>query len=160
MTTLLLSVFVLLAPASQPTSQPAGNPDMGKKSVVHRGAPFKLDEQMTMDELTKDPKAYAGKTVKVSGKIATVCKKKGCWLTLAGMDKTSRARITMKDYGFFVPRDSKGHAAIVEGKVEVKTLSEAERKHLADDAGKKVSEIPENELRIVATGVEVRKLGH
>ena len=40
------------------------------------------------------------------------------------------------------------------------TLSEAERKHLADDAGSTVDQIPGHELRLVATALEVRKLGH
>ena len=73
-------------------------------------------------------------------------------------DKQARARITFKDYGFFVPLDSAGSAAIVEGEVQVKTLTEAERKHLAEDAGKTVDAIPAHEIRLVATGVELTRV--
>lgn len=159
MTTILLLVSALFSPASQPASPPADN-KMADQAVVHRGAPFTQTESISIDDVAKDPTAYAGKTVLVTGKVSTVCTKKGCWFVLGGTDKLATARVTMKDYGFFAPLDSGGHAAKVEGQVEAKTLDEAERKHLAEDAGKKVEEIPTHELRLVATGLEIRKLGH
>ncbi len=165
MTSILL-VIALFAPSSQPASQPGSQPAakatnlMGEQAVVHRGAAFTLKEQITLDDVAAKPEAFAGKTVKVAGTIQTVCRKKGCWMTLAGTTPKARARITFKDYGFFAPLDAQGNAALVEGTVEVKTLSEAERKHLADDAGSTVDAIPAHELRLVATALEVRKLGH
>ena len=50
-----------------------------------------------------------------------------------------------------------GGTASIEGVVELKTMSEAERAHLADDAGKKIDEIPKNEVRIMASAVEVNR---
>ncbi len=163
MTSILL-VIALFAPSSQPARQPAAAaPEsnlMGEQAVVHRGAAFTLKEQITLDDVAAKPEAFAGKTVKVAGTIKQVCRKKGCWMTLAGQSPKARARVTFKDYSFFAPFDSGGHAALIEGTVEVKTLSEAERKHLADDAGSTVDQIPGHELRLVATALEVRKLGH
>jgi hypothetical protein len=170
MTGLALALVALFAPptsqpaasqpaATQPAKPPAYN-TMGAAGSVHRGAPFTVKDQVTLDAIAKAPEQFAGKTVKVAGKVAAVCKKKGCWLTLAGASPTARARVVFKDYAFFAPLDCQGKLAILEGAVEAKTLGEAERKHLAEDAGKPVSEIPKAELRLIATGIEIKPIGH
>ena len=110
-----------------------------------------------MDELYKKAETIGDKTIKVSGDIVNVCRKKGCWMTLGGKNKTARARITFKNYAFFVPLDSAGASAIVEGKLELKSMSTAERQHLADDAGKSIDDIPKHELRIMASGVKLTR---
>ncbi len=143
------------APATQPAAQPAAN-TMGDMDTVHRGAKFTLADSITMDEVAKAPEKFAGKTVRVDGMVKTVCRKKGCWMVLAGADPKATARITFKDYGFFAPLNSADHPCSVEGTVTVKTLGEKERAHLAQDAGKKVEDIPVHELRLVATGIEIR----
>lgn len=169
MTGLLLVITALFSPpasqpaasqpaASQPAKPPADN-TMGAAGVVHRGAPFTVTEQVTLDAIAAAPEQFTGKTVKVAGKVAAVCKKKGCWLTLAGTGP-ARARVVFKDYAFFAPMDCEDKLAILEGTVEAKVLDEAERKHLAEDAKKPVSEIPTAELRLIATGIEIRAVGH
>lgn len=151
----LALLAALLSPASQPAAAPQPDTKMAESGVMHRGAAFTLAEKdrITLDAAAAKAPELAGKTVQVSGTVKSNCVKKGCWMVLAG--DTARARITFKDYGFFVPLDSAGSAAIVEGAIEVKTLSEAERKHLAEDAGKTIDAIPEHELRVVATGVQL-----
>lgn len=151
---LIAALFNPGAAGTQP-AKPAAAVD---GPVIHRGAAFTLAEKdrITLDAVADKAPEMAGKTVQVTGKVKSVCKKKGCWMILAG-DK-ARARITFKDYGFFVPLDSDGRDAVIEGVVEVKTLDEAERKHLADDAGKTIDAIPKHELRLVASGVELRKV--
>jgi hypothetical protein len=96
--------------------------------------------------------------VVVKGTITKVCRKKGCWFVLQGTDKSRSVRITMKDYGFFVPTDCDGREAIVAGQLEVKTISEKMRKHLAEDEGKDSSGIKGDiqEFGLVATGVVLR----
>lgn len=159
MTGLLLVIAALFQPAgSQPVAPASEAP--AADGVIHRGAAFTLQDSITLDEIAKDPAAFAGKTVKVSGKIGSVCKKKGCWMTLNGQTPAAVARVVFKDYGFFVPLDSQGKLATLEGVVEAKMLDEAERKHLAEDAQKPVEEIPAAELRLVAAGVEIRAVGH
>lgn len=150
-------IAALFNPAGGPASQPTAAVKMAETPVLHRGAKFTLTEKdrMTLDAVAAKAPEMAGKTVQVSGTVKSACVKKGCWMVLAG--EKARARITFKDYGFFVPLDAAGSAAVVEGAVEVKTLSEAERKHLAEDAGKTIADIPEHELRVVATAVELRR---
>ncbi len=149
----LLLLIALLAPA-------AGNNLMGDAAVVHRGAAFTLKEQITLDDVAKNPTQFAGKTIKVAAKITNVCRKKGCWMSVAGATPAARARVAFKDYAFFAPFDSAGKLAVIEGEVKVKTMSDAERAHLAEDAGKPISEIPTAELRLVASALEVRAIGH
>ena len=64
--------------------------------------------------------------------------------------------MTFKDYAF-APMDSAGWSASVEGLVKAKTLSEAERAHLASDGQVDVKEIPKAEIRIVASAASFVK---
>lgn len=161
MTSLALLVLVLAAPApaTQPATQPAGA-EAPEGGVLHRGAAFTLKEKLTLDEIVEAPEKFSGKTVQVTGKVSAVCKKKGCWLTLRGLSPKATARVTFKDYAFFVPMDCEGQLATVEGTLEVKKLSLDERKHLAEDGNVPVDRIPEAELRLVAAGIELRPAGH
>ena len=110
-----------------------------------------------MDDIAAKPTDFSGQNVRVAGKVKTVCRKKGCWMILSSNTTAAKARVTFKDYAFFVPLDSQDSQAVVEGFVEVKTLSEGERQHLADDAGKPVSEVPAHEIRLMASGVSLTR---
>ena len=160
---LAVALFSPEAPASQPSAAPAAKaaqqPNlMGAEKLVHRGAAFALAESISIDAVAKDPKSFDGKTVQVTGTVNGVCVKKGCWMTIAGQDPATRARVTFKDYGFFVPLDSAATQGRIEGVVSLKTMSHDERAHLAEDGGKSIDEIPEHELRVEATAVELRRL--
>ena len=98
---------------------------------------------------------------KVQGTIKEVCTKKGCWMTLdLGDEKDLMVRF--KDYGFFMPLDSKDREVIVEGKAFVKITPVEELKHYAEDAGKSLEEIakitePKTEFAFEADGVLMKK---
>lgn len=69
-------------------------------------------------------------------------------------------RVTFKDYGFFVPMDSKGSEVIMQGKAFADTVTVDMLKHYAEDAGKSTEEIeaitePEVAIAFEATGVLV-----
>ena len=126
------------------------------KDVIKRGDAIEVNTQyLTLDEISDAPEKFSGKEVCVKGEVTAVCKAKGCWMTMAGKKITSRARVTFKDYAFFVPMDVKGKKVRLKGEVKVKMLSDAERAHLAEDGKVAVSEIPKAELRLVASGVEI-----
>jgi hypothetical protein len=129
---------------------------MGNQPTVHRGAPFVSKETISLDEVAKNIEKYNQKTVLIKAKITNVCKAKGCWMVVAS--EQNSARITFKDYAFFVPFDIKEKDALVEGVVEIKQLSEADRNHLAKDAKTSVDQIPKVEMRIVASGVEISQI--
>jgi len=158
MTSITLAIFAILATPA-PEAKPADTASKAQPAAKAAtfGAALTLKERINMDELAAKADTLNGKTIQVAGKISSVCRKKGCWMILAGEKPGSTARITFKDYGFFVPLDSAGSTAVVEGVVEVKTLSEADRKHLADDAGKSIDTIAKHELRLMANGCELTR---
>lgn len=94
--------------------------------------------------------------VKFTSKIDEVCTKKGCWMVLPAADK--KTMVKFKDYGFFMPLDSKGNEVIVAGKAFVKETPVDELRHYAEDAGKSEEEIekitePKKEFSFLAHGV-------
>ncbi len=90
---------------------------------------------------------------KISGTVNQVCRHRGCWMILT--DGEHIARVTFKDYKFFVPTDSYNQRSIVYGVLTEHTLSEEMAKHYADDAGQSGETIrgPQKEYSIVAEGV-------
>jgi len=67
-------------------------------------------------------------------------------------------RVTFKDYGFFVPTDSAGAQAKVQGSLTVDTVPAERVAHLEGEGAKFADKNPDgsaNELRLVATGVEL-----
>jgi uncharacterized protein DUF4920 len=122
------------------------------------GAPLGDSPKVTLADLVKDPAAWSGKTVRTEGVVSAVCQGKGCWMTLKSGDQS--VRVTFKDYGFFVPIDSAGATAVMEGVFDVKTIPEATAKHYAGEtAGGKPEAIKgdQKELSLVASGVELAR---
>ncbi len=99
--------------------------------------------------------AEAVSNLKLEGTITKVCKKKGCWMVLT--DGDVYARVTFKDYGFFVPTDSGGLSSTVYGELQQKTLSRKEARHFAKDEGADPKQIKGDvvEYAIVASAVEI-----
>lgn len=96
-------------------------------------------------------------TVKFASNINEVCSKKGCWMKVPVSD-TEEVMVRFKDYGFFMPLDSKGKEVIMEGKAFVKVTPVDELRHYAEDAGKSKEEIekitePKKEMAFLAHGV-------
>lgn len=143
--------------AQAETSSPkSSKTPLKSDKIVKRGAALSENSEcVSLDVIADQPEKYSNQEVFVEGSVTAVCQAKGCWMTMAGKKITSRARVTFKDYAFFVPKDVKGKRVKLRGEVKVKMLGEAERKHLAEDGRVPVSEIPKAELRLVASGVEI-----
>ncbi len=98
---------------------------------------------------------------KVKGKIISTCPMKGCWMNMLVANDTVLVRF--KDYGFFVPKQGvEGSSAIINGFLSVDTLSVAQLRHYADDAGKNNEEImkikkPKITLSFLADGVAIQE---
>lgn len=147
-----------VAPAATTTTAAAGEWGAG---VVHRGAPFTATTQTALEAVLAAPAKFAGQVVKTEGLVARACAKKGCWmeLKLASGAEATGMRVTFKDYGFFVPLDSAGAKATIEGTVEVKTLSKDDAAHLEAE-GARVTRNDKGEaieLAFVASGVELTR---
>lgn len=108
------------------------------------------------DLITKSDK-YDGKTVATEGTIKQVCHKKGCFFKLESEDE--QARISFKDYGFFIPTNTAGARVKLNGTFTVKTLSKKEARHFAEDAGNDPEAItgPQKEYALVATSIVIYK---
>ena len=131
-----------------------------KEGSTQYGDAFALEEEVSVDDVLKSPEKYADKTIRVRGKITSVCKKKGCWMILGKPDvKDSFIRVRMKDYGFFVPLDCSGQDAAVEGVFTRKLLQEKMVKHYAEDAGKDPAKVSgtRQELSMMASGISIAK---
>ncbi|MEL6674983.1 MAG: DUF4920 domain-containing protein [Bacteroidota bacterium] len=96
--------------------------------------------------------------IKLEGKIEETCQNKGCWMTMK-LANGEDMRIKFKDYAFFVPKDSPGKTAVIEGKAFYDTIPVDELRHYAVDGGMSEAEAAEkyqeDELAInfEATGV-------
>lgn len=80
-----------------------------------------------------DVDAHGGQPRKFVGEVTEVCQKKGCFMILA--DGERFARVTMHDYAFFVPKDSRGRATVY-GTLTQRELSAERAQHYAADAGR------------------------
>ncbi len=134
--------------------------DMPAGATKHFGAEFQTDGDPIT--LATAMEKYAGKDeqIKVAADIKKVCKKKGCWFTLAADGVDQKVRVRMKDYGFFVPRNTDGAEVVVEGKLEKRTMTEKEAKHYAKDEGRDPSSIDKEDLKVfefTATGVQITR---
>lgn len=123
-------------------------------------------EKITEDDITSlqqlVAKLDAGEefTGKVMGEIKEVCTHKGCWMKI-DLPNGESMRITFKDYGFFVPKNSQGFPVVIEGVASKKVTDVATLKHYAEDAGKSKEEIeaitePKVEYAFEAIGVIIK----
>jgi hypothetical protein len=99
---------------------------------------------------------------KVTGKVSAVCKAKGCWMTMIS-EKPGQPdmRVTFKNYAFFMPKDIVGKTVVIDGFALVETISVADQRHYAEDAGQSKEEIakittPKREMTFEAAGVVIK----
>lgn len=128
-----------------------------QSSSQHFGKAFTNASLVELAEVMSQVERYAGKPIKIEGKIEDVCQNKGCWLIVT--DGERQMRVTFKDYGFFVPKDSAGKKVILEGLVEKKTLSQEQARHYMEESKSKIAPStikgPQEVITMVATGVEI-----
>lgn len=98
--------------------------------------------------------------VKFNSTINSVCQKKGCWMNVDLGDQ-QEAFVQFKDYGFFMPLNSKGSQVVVHGKAFLSVVSVDELRHYAKDAGKSKAAIdsitqPEKSFGFIADGVLIK----
>ena len=120
------------------------------------GAGIRLSKSVTLSSVLAEPAAYAEAPVLVRARVSDVCQKKGCWTLLRDGEQTVRVRF--KDYGFFLPKDISGREALVEGVVTIRTISQREARHYAEESRDGRPESirgPQTEIGFVATGVRV-----
>ena len=113
-------------------------------------------EPLGLGELIENSSQYQGGEVLVHTRIAKVCQKKGCFFVATEGGAT--ARITFKDYGFFIPTDSGGKQAALYGVFSRQPVTKAEAEHYAEDLGESGTPNAEDfSYSIVASGIKIFK---
>nr|WP_271522014.1 DUF4920 domain-containing protein [Luminiphilus sp.] len=113
---------------------------------------------LSLADLIDQRESYLEKEVRVSAKITQVCQAKGCFFIAVENDKW--ARITFRDYAFFVPTDAANSEALIEGIFSEVQLSNAQAQHYNSDLGSSSSAATVDtspEYSIVASSVLIRK---
>ncbi len=161
-TALLLALALTASCKSREVSPPAEEAPATKVAPEIFGAPLTNVAETPLDTVIASPEEFAGKTVRVSGTARRVCQRKGCWMELATTSSADApaCRVKFKDYGFFVPTDSAGALAVLEGEVQLKKVRASRVEHLEEEGAVFASKNPDgsaNEIQIVANGVEIMR---
>jgi Domain of unknown function (DUF4920) len=113
------------------------------------GKPLRDLSAASLADVLRKPEA--GKEVRLEGTIERVCRNKGCWLELKQGEQS--VHVTFEGYSFFVPKDSAGHRAVLEGKVLVKEPAAGEASHKKSEG----AELAGARVSIEAAGVEITR---
>jgi hypothetical protein len=150
---LFITISLCSACNSTPTpneeTSEKGNPTFGEVITENGAVPYgsvlaKLEKVDTI-------------SVKVAGKIESVCQKKGCWMNLV-QEGQPDIFVKFKDYAFFMPLDCAGKEVVMEGIAFKEITPVDELRHYAEDEGQTAEEIaaitePKEELKFLASGV-------
>ena len=144
------------------SSTPAANSSTASNPAQAFGAKLSAGPELALKEVLASPERFRDQVITVEGHVRSACTRRGCWMEVAeGADpKLPGCRVTFKDYGFFVPTDSAGARAKVQGTLGVNTLPPERVAHLESEGGqfpRKNADGSVDELRLVATGVELRR---
>ena len=129
------------------------------QDVIKRGADIGPSSIVKLEEALQDLARYTEQTVILEGTVNKVCAVKGCWMELVPDNASQGIRITFKDYAFFVPTDSTGYNARLEGLFEQNIFSKAAADHLIAE-GVNLSRNADGtatETSFVAQAVELRQ---
>jgi hypothetical protein len=128
----------------------------GKASVARYGAALEPAASVPLATLLSNPTAYADQTVTTEGQVQRACSRKGCWMEIGSGDDA--CRVTFKDYGFFVPTDSAGAFAKIQGRLDTREVEAAAVDHLEAEGARFRNKKPDGsatEVRLIASAVEL-----
>lgn len=130
-------------------------------AFLKRGAAIGTSKKVSLKKVLEEPSKFTGKTVLIEGVVVRSCKTEGCWAEVAENKESKSVRIKMKDHKFFIPLESAGAWARVEGSVQVKTLSKAQVDHMIEEDGAKFANRNADgtvtEISFEATGIELKR---
>ena len=144
--------------AAAPTPAPAAAP--APAGTASYGAPFEPGPTVALTSLLANPKAYADQSVTTEGHVQRACSRKGCWMEI-GTGEDS-CRVTFKDYGFFVPTDSAGAEARVQGRITTQRIEPGRVAHLEQEGAKfkhREADGSATEVQFIASAVQLKRSG-
>jgi hypothetical protein len=134
--------------ATAPTAVPTG-----QDAPQLFGAPIDPNApEVALAALIAKPEPYAGKVIRTQGTVSRVCQAAGCWIELRDDAAGKSVRTPMAGHAFFLPKDSMGKHASVQGIVELRPLTAGHKQHLAAEGATETESL----LSISATGVALK----
>jgi len=129
-------------------------------AVQSYGAPLGDAPQQELASVLDQPSRFAGQPLKLEGHVRRACSKMGCWMELSTSSEASApaCRVIFEGHRFFIPKDSAGAQARVEGALEVKRVEPGQVAHMEAEGGefpRKAADGSAEEVRFIATGVEL-----
>jgi len=136
------------APSPKPTGvQRASSTPLKPLAQKKFGSEITEKSTTPLDQIVRAPGKFAARTVRTEGVVSAVCKSMGCWMELA--DDAGLAHVKMAGHAFFVPRDSTGHRAVIQGKI-VRATPDGD--DCTEEAKQQTGQVAKVEIE--ATGVE------
>lgn len=135
------------------------SPSVSAQEIITRGDTIGQSPIVELAQAIGEVDRYGDQTVILEGSVKKVCKFKGCWMELVSEGADRGIRVTFKDYAFFVPTDSTGSTARLEGVFEQNIFSKADADHLIAEGVTltRRSDGTATEISFVAQAVELRK---
>lgn len=158
-----MRILVLIILAAVTISCNSGNEKSGSIAPPHPemegvyGAKISGENPVTGEELIQMMNNSDSVYVTFNSKILGACQVSGCWMDL-DLGNNQQIKVTFKDYDFFIPMDSNGKTATIEGIAKKEIIPVDMLKHYAEDEGKSQEEIdaitePEMSYIFEAVGV-------
>lgn len=157
----LRSIFCSLALVTLPLTAVAedvirlSEPVAATEAWEDFGAPLPEGDTRSLAELVANSEAMNGEAVRVETEVVQVCQKKGCFFI--ARDGEATARVTFRDYEFFIPTDSAGKQVVLAGTFERRAISADQAAHYAEDLGETPADDLEDgfEYAIVADAIRI-----
>ena len=123
-----------------------------------RGEAFEANDVQEFDAFMTAFEGQDTMEAIVTGKVESVCQKKGCWMNIVSEDGGKEMFVKFVDYGFFMPLDLTGKTVTMKGTAFREVTSVDELKHYAEDEGLPQAEIDaitesKEEMKFLASGV-------
>lgn len=154
---LLCLAPLVLAPAADSRGEEVirlSEPVTVTESYEEFGAPLtESGPTLTLSQVVAEGDRHLGTPVLLRTEVSKVCQKKGCFFI--ARDGDTVARVTFRDYEFFIPTDSGGKEVTLAGVFERRTLSAEQAAHLAADLGDPDAEFAPFEYHIVASAIRI-----
>lgn len=122
------------------------------------GEPLVIDQETPIESLLHDPAAHHGSTVRISGRIASVCTREGCFIEVAPKDGGGEGIVVnFPGLAYTFPVDCAGLEAVVEGRFYQKVYPRARVAHWQHHSFRRGEQVPEYSLafRMDVSGAKI-----
>jgi hypothetical protein len=91
--------------------------DLALAKNINFGTEVDAENVTKISTIMAQPDKYLSSPVTIKGTVVGVCKKRGCWMTIASDKRFENLRIKVRDGDMVFPMSAKGSQAIATGKL-------------------------------------------